>query len=234
MNCTSAISSNLLEKYNLDFRDIHISSFDAGDLDLIVVLFRQHVRDIVPRMPVQSLFEPFLVHEVADESYGTTKDEQRIYGTYVDVLLGFLAEKSSIKSKLANFTLSTHLVKLPQFLSMSTNEQAMTPSTFKMRFGFLLVVSFSTSNAYCKRGVAGKLAITNSLTIFTLWSGLFIDFTLWPMPMISWPLLRIELTNSAGCRPADRKKDINRRFVEFLGWFEMSFYLSESKNIKYV
>lgn len=77
---------------------------------------------------------------------------------------------------------NAHLVNEPQFLNISTNDVAITPSTFKIRFGFLLVVIFSTSNAYSSNGLAGKFSITNSLMILTRTSGLLIDLTRCPIP----------------------------------------------------
>jgi len=38
----------------------------------------QHVADVIPGVPIQSLFESFLVEEVADEADGATEHEQTV------------------------------------------------------------------------------------------------------------------------------------------------------------
>ena len=93
-------------------------------------------------------------------------------------------------------------------LSKSTKQTAIQPSTLRIRFGFLLVVIFSTSRAYSSSDALGKFSRANCLTNVTRLSGLLMDLTRWPMPMISLPSLRVLLTNSMGMRP-ESKASVN-------------------------
>merc|ERR1712200_59077 len=57
-------------------------------------------------------------------------------------------------------------------------------------------------------GVLGKFSLANSLTKETRLSGLLMDFTLWPIPIISFPSFLVLLTNSMGMRP-ESKASVN-------------------------
>lgn len=111
------------------------------------------VGDVVPWVTVESLLQSLLVHVVADEADAATEHEQRVDCSHVDVFLRLLTVSDQNKSRISNqkerrIKLQVvYLVNMPQLRSMSTKLVAMTPSTFKIRFGFLLVVIFSTSNA---------------------------------------------------------------------------------------
>mmetsp|Transcript_89829 Transcript_89829/g.249786 ORF Transcript_89829/g.249786 Transcript_89829/m.249786 type:complete len:246 (-) Transcript_89829:277-1014(-) len=91
--------------------------------------------------------------------------------------------------------------KAPQERIMSTKDTAMQPSTFRMRFARLRVVSCSTARAKSRIGVALKCCFANSLMMTTRWSGFAKDFTLWPMPMMSWLDFFILSMNSLGPMP---------------------------------
>mmetsp|Transcript_65820 Transcript_65820/g.170881 ORF Transcript_65820/g.170881 Transcript_65820/m.170881 type:complete len:246 (-) Transcript_65820:985-1722(-) len=76
--------------------------------------------------------------------------------------------------------------KAPQERIMSTKATAMHPSTFKIRFARLRVVSCSTSKAKSKVGVLLKCFFAYSLMMTTRWSGFASDLMRCPMPMMSW------------------------------------------------
>lgn len=131
-------------------------------------------------MAVKTLFQTLLIHVMANETYAATEHKQGIDGTNINVLLGFLTESKERNKLLYAFQydfLPSYLVNDPQLRNISTKEVAITPSTLRIKLGFLLVVIFSTSKAYFNNGQAGKLSNTNSLMIFTRTSGLLMDFT---------------------------------------------------------
>mmetsp|Transcript_2379 Transcript_2379/g.5345 ORF Transcript_2379/g.5345 Transcript_2379/m.5345 type:complete len:246 (-) Transcript_2379:1118-1855(-) len=84
---------------------------------------------------------------------------------------------------------------------MSTKETAIQPSTFRMRFARLRVVSCSTSNAKSRIGVDLKCCFANSLMMTTRWSGFARDLMRCPMPMMSWLDFFIFSMKSFGLRP---------------------------------
>lgn len=58
-------------------------------------MFRKNVGNIIPWMPVQSLFQPLLVHVVTDETNRPAEHEQRVDGSNVDVLLRLFRRKTT-------------------------------------------------------------------------------------------------------------------------------------------
>lgn len=130
-------------------------------------------------MSVKSLLQALLIHVMADKSNTTSQNEQRVDRSNVYVFLCLLTTKleKRLNCKIFNYLITSYLENAPQFLSMSTKQVAMTPSTLRIKLGFLLVVIFSTSNAYSSNGFDGKFSRTNSLMILTRMSGLLIDFT---------------------------------------------------------
>mmetsp|Transcript_18636 Transcript_18636/g.34534 ORF Transcript_18636/g.34534 Transcript_18636/m.34534 type:complete len:200 (-) Transcript_18636:1059-1658(-) len=92
-------------------------------------------------------------------------------------------------------------VNAPQFRSKSTKQQAMAPSTLRIKLAFFWVVTCSTPRAKSSTSVEGKCFFAYSLTMVTRMSGLVTDLILWPIPMISWLDSRIFLTKSLGPSP---------------------------------
>mmetsp|Transcript_101299 Transcript_101299/g.295031 ORF Transcript_101299/g.295031 Transcript_101299/m.295031 type:complete len:228 (-) Transcript_101299:2462-3145(-) len=78
------------------------------------------------------------------------------------------------------------LEKAPQDRSMSVKQQAMQPSTLRMRLARLRVVSCSTARAKSRMGVSLNSFLAKFLMISTRMSGFASDLIRWPIPMISW------------------------------------------------
>ena len=51
---------------------------------------RENITDVIPRVSVQALFEPFLIEEVSNEANTSTKDEETIESSVLDDILGFI------------------------------------------------------------------------------------------------------------------------------------------------
>jgi hypothetical protein len=57
---------------------------------LVVVLLGKYIRDVIPWMSVQALFQSLLVHVMPNETYRTPQNEQRIDGPDINILLRLL------------------------------------------------------------------------------------------------------------------------------------------------
>ena len=51
---------------------------------------REDITDVVPRVSVQALFEPFLIEEVSNEANTSTKDKETIESSVLDDILSFI------------------------------------------------------------------------------------------------------------------------------------------------
>lgn len=81
-------TGNPTDRYTLSWT---LATLQHRSSDLVELL-GQHVRDVVPRVTVQTLLQTLLVHVVADEADATTQHEQRVDRTDIDVLLGLLTK----------------------------------------------------------------------------------------------------------------------------------------------
>ena len=57
--------------------------------------FRQEIRDIIPRMTVQTGTETFLIEEMGDETDGATEDEEAVEDAHLEVILGLLGAEGA-------------------------------------------------------------------------------------------------------------------------------------------
>ena len=51
---------------------------------------REDITDVVPRVSVQALLEPFLIEEVSNEANTSTKDKETIESSVLDDILSFI------------------------------------------------------------------------------------------------------------------------------------------------
>ena len=58
---------------------------------------REDITDVVPRVPVQALFEPFLIEEVSNEANTSTKNKETIESSVLDDIFSFIFGKESTK-----------------------------------------------------------------------------------------------------------------------------------------
>mmetsp|Transcript_13165 Transcript_13165/g.52748 ORF Transcript_13165/g.52748 Transcript_13165/m.52748 type:complete len:246 (+) Transcript_13165:569-1306(+) len=109
--------------------------------------------------------------------------------------------KRPLRQPLAMSSSASSMVKAPQCLRRSTKQTAMQPSTLRMRFERLEVVTCSTPSAKSRVGVLGKCFLAKSLMMTTRMSGFSSDLMRWPMPMMRTLFFLHSLTKSLAVMP---------------------------------
>lgn len=106
------------------------------------------VGDVVPRMSVQSLFQPLLVKEMADKAHGTTQHEHPVQAPVLHskgwTALTHRSEHTGLHWRTLMASSTSSGVNAPHERTISTNDVAIAPSTLRIRLDFFAVVSFST------------------------------------------------------------------------------------------
>lgn len=94
----------------------------SSNFKLVIQLWH-NVRNIIPRMPVQPLFQSLLIHIMTNEPNRTTQHEQRIDGTYTDILLRFLSGKTSAIVEHVNEGTRNHTVNIQNQIRLLAGRQ---------------------------------------------------------------------------------------------------------------
>ena len=65
-------------------------------------LFRHDIRNVVPRMSIETLFKPLLIQEVSNESHRTSQNEYAVESADLDKLVGLFHGETAAVSQHIN------------------------------------------------------------------------------------------------------------------------------------